>query len=95
MKSLTRRNLVKAAAGLVAFIPAARNLAMVDVRACVGDCQNPTCYFYQKTCYYCPGCYNTLNWYNCYDDCTGGFCYTEQLYTSYDCFNLGTCYCGH
>jgi len=96
VKPITRRNVVKAAAGLVAFLPAARSLAFPSTRvgACPINCSNVDCVSGGNLCAWNGNFYELILVYNCYDACDSQYlCYTEKCYTCRDCYN-GYCYCG-
>jgi len=78
MKQLSRRSLIKAAVGLVAFIPAARSLAAPLAAAAFSICDG-SCYSYVFTGTTCDckrpsGDTNLRYHYRQYDCNTGVFC---------------------
>lgn len=91
MKPISRRNFTKALAGLVAFIPAARQLAKAppveaDCGCPCGDPQYIACYYVGSTCYQpTPNPGSLFDCYQCDDVRTGTFCYQ-------DCQWVGYCY---
>lgn len=91
MTHLSRRNLLKATGGLIAFIPAARALALAP-KAFAGSCDCSVFQGYVCTCTGPSGCApyaNVAEEYNIYSSLYGSctiYCYTTYTYNpQYDC----------